>query len=127
MPKLKRVKSSYASGVAPCPVKIEGSKSLNKTELLAEYNALLIVMAAFVEQNEGRILISRDAFDTVKRKGRVLQIKPGSDMTLFVQFDTFQEKEQKLSEPEDTNFLASSVAQEAREFLAKQRETNDSK
>lgn len=126
MAKLKPSKSSYASGAPPCPVTIEGAKPLNKNDMLGEYNGLLIVLAAIIEKNKGRVMVSEDDIAIVKRQKRVLQIIPGV-MGLSLQFNDFKE-DNTLVEPEETHdFLASSVAQEAREFLAKQRETNDSK
>jgi len=126
MGKFKAAKSSFASGAPPCPVSIDGAKPLNKGEMLAEYNGLLIILAAIIEHNNGRIIVTEDSITTVKRQRRVLQIVPGHT-GLSLQFNDFKE-EALTTEPEEAHdFLGSSVAQEAREFLAKQRETNDSK
>jgi len=127
MAKLKKTKSAYASGAPPCPVTMEGSKpARTKEEMVAEYNAFLILFAAFIEQNNGRVVVSYDAIEAVKKQKKVLQIAPGQT-GLNVQFTTFQETPVTLPPVEESKFLDSSVAQEARDFLAKQREQNDSK
>lgn len=120
--KIKKNKSAFASGAPPCSVSIEGSKPLNRLDTQKEYNGLLVVLAAILEQNNGRVLVSQEALDTVRRQKRVLQIVP-AELSLSVQFDTFTEDTTEPETVEDNNFLESSIAQEAREFLAKQKET----
>jgi hypothetical protein len=123
--KLKKSKSAYATGAPPCPVTIEGgSKFLNASEKLQEYNGLLIVLAAILEQNNGRVIVPIEAINTVKKQKRILQLRQ-SEFGLSLQFDTFQEETAVPQVQEEKHFLESSVAQEARDFLAQQRKTND--
>ncbi len=125
MRKLKPIKSAFASGVPPCPVTLEGDKPFKKDEILSAYNGLLIVLAAIIEQNKGRVIVSEDSIATVKRKKRVLQIVP-SHVGVSFQFNDFKD-EDVISVPEEIHdFLGSALAQEAREFLAKQKENHDS-
>lgn len=125
--KIKKAKSVYATGTPPCPVSIAGAiKPRTADEMRHEYNGLLITLAAILEQNNGRVLVTQENIDAVKRQKRVLQLIPGP-LALSVQFDTF--KEEPVAPPvvaPESNFLASDVAQEAREYLAKQKENHDS-
>lgn len=117
-------KSSYASGAPPCPVTIEGGKHpLSKAETLGEYNGLLITIAALLEDNNGRVLVSKESIDKVKKEKRVIRIIPG-ELSLSVEFDTFSDEPVIPVSDEESHFLDSAFAQEAREFLAKQKEEN---
>ncbi len=121
--KTKKLKSAYASGAPACAVSIQGAKkSLNKAEIQSEYNGLLISLAAILESNDGRVAISYDALNAVVEKKRVLQIVP-AEFGVYLQFENTEEA-QETPEVEE-GFLKSSVAQEARDYLNKQKENNE--
>lgn len=126
--KIKKRKSAYASGMPLCPVTIDGAvKPRTLEEMRSEYNGLLITLAAILERNDGRIFVNYEDVDKVKRQKRVLQIIPG-EVSLALQFNTSAKAAPTESTTEAaSSFLNSNAAQEARDYLAKQKENNDTK
>ena len=117
MKKLKSSKSLYASGIGPTKVKISGAGPMTKQELLADYNGLLVVLAALVEESNGRVVVGKDTINKIGNQGRTLQLKDG-ELSLAIQFTNFIERETKDAVNNERSFLDSDAAREAREYLS---------